>query len=148
MKILAVVPPLLFSIAVNAQIFINTGNPDLEKYKKENPNAVIWDGGPNVPIPPNIPAEQPKPQTQPAVKTTYPKASATQNIQQPPVNSDNNNVPEQSEELPSSYQNTKEPVPDYPPDAIPGHCYARCMIPDQFEYKEEQVMDKPASVRT
>jgi len=49
------IKPLLFvaafccTIAVNAQIFINTGNPNLDKYKNENPNAVIWEKGKSVP---------------------------------------------------------------------------------------------------
>ncbi|MBK8657545.1 MAG: peptidoglycan-binding protein [Bacteroidetes bacterium] len=30
---------------------------------------------------------------------------------------------------------------------MPGKCYARCVSQDQFQYKEEQVIDKPASFR-
>jgi len=36
---------------------------------------------------------------------------------------------------------------DYPPNAIPGKCYARCVVPDQYEIKEEQVVDQPATVK-
>jgi hypothetical protein len=31
-------------ISASAQIFINTGNPNMDKYKQDNPNAVIWQG--------------------------------------------------------------------------------------------------------
>lgn len=47
-----------FILSLQAQIFINTGNPNIDKYKSENPNAVIWEGGKTVPVPPNTPAEQ------------------------------------------------------------------------------------------
>ncbi|MBK8657546.1 MAG: hypothetical protein IPN22_01360 [Bacteroidetes bacterium] len=55
---------LSFSVVIlNGQIFINTGNPNLQKYKSNDPNAVIWQNGQNIPIPPNTPtepADQPK----------------------------------------------------------------------------------------
>ena len=77
LKLLVVASAILFSYSLKAQIFINTGNPDLEKYKKENPNAVIWDGGKNVPIPPDIPAESkaenPKKETTGLTKKDTPK---------------------------------------------------------------------------
>lgn len=37
---------------------------------------------------------------------------------------------------------------DLPPFAEPGKCYARCFIPDQFEFFESQVIDRPASYKT
>ncbi|NJN34538.1 MAG: hypothetical protein HC817_10065 [Saprospiraceae bacterium] len=36
---------------------------------------------------------------------------------------------------------------DTPPNAQPGKCYAKCMIPDQYETVTETVETKPASVR-
>ncbi|MEY2830287.1 MAG: hypothetical protein RIQ33_2145 [Bacteroidota bacterium] len=36
---------------------------------------------------------------------------------------------------------------DYPANALPGRCYAKCYLPDQFEMQATQVVDKPASVR-
>ena len=37
---------------------------------------------------------------------------------------------------------------DYPPNAEPGKCYAKCMIADEYETVTEQVLTKEASVRT
>ncbi|MDB5284094.1 MAG: peptidoglycan-binding domain 1 protein [Bacteroidota bacterium] len=163
---------ILISSSLKAQIFINTGNPNLEKYKKEDPNAVIWDGGKNVPIPPNIPpdgktetkkevkkastvtkhdvgdgrespysAKTTRRETQPLL--TLPKSMSLKKTEekQPSVSK-----PVKKEEDKPQVVTHKEAVPDYPPNAIPGHCYARCVIPDQFDFKEEQVLDKPASV--
>ena len=35
-----------------------------------------------------------------------------------------------------------------PPNAEAGKCYARCFISDQYEFKEEMVVDKPVTYRT
>ena len=59
-KLSLFVVALCCTVGVNAQIFINTGNPNLDKYKSENPNAVIWENGKSVPIPPNTPIETKK----------------------------------------------------------------------------------------
>ena len=32
---------------------------------------------------------------------------------------------------------------DYPPDAEPGSCYARVLIPETYEIQTEQVLDQP-----
>lgn len=37
---------------------------------------------------------------------------------------------------------------DGPPNAMPGKCYAKCLIPDQYETITEQVIIKPAGKRT
>ncbi len=37
---------------------------------------------------------------------------------------------------------------DLPPFAEPGKCYARCFIPDQYEFYESQVLDKAASYKS
>lgn len=110
-----------------AQIFINTGNPNINKYKSENPNAVIWEGGKNVPIPANTPVE-PEDKVKPAPKTVA-----------PPV------VKESAPVVAPVISNTA--TGDYPPNAVPGKCYARCAAPDKFEYREEQVIDKPATFK-
>lgn len=122
----------------HAQIFINTGNPNLDKYKNENPNAVIWDNGKNVPIPPNTPEEPAKeaPKKTAEVKKEEPKTVAAPTVQQP--------VTPAAQNAPTT---TSAPAGDYPPNAIPGKCYARCLAPDQYEIREEQVVDKPGSVK-
>jgi hypothetical protein len=54
------------------QIFINTGNPNMDKYKEENPNAVIYQG--------TSPTDSAKVQTSvktPAIKIKQPTESVT-----------------------------------------------------------------------
>ncbi|MCS6935006.1 MAG: peptidoglycan-binding protein [Chitinophagales bacterium] len=122
---------------IQAQIFINTGNPNLEKYKREVPNAVIWDKGSKIPIPPNTPAD-------PAV---MPKSSTSKSY------SANTPAPANtySHSTPSSYTTSLSSATstgiEYPPYAVPGKCYARCIAPDQYEYREQSVLVKPATYR-
>ena len=61
---------------LHAQIFINTGNPNIDKYKNENPNAVIWENGKSVPIPPNTPEEPKKEPVKKPVETKAEKVKA------------------------------------------------------------------------
>lgn len=122
---------------MQAQIFINTGNPNLDKYKKENPNAVIWNEGNNIPIPANTPVEpteKPKPEPK---KQESAKPAATEKTVEPTI--------QKTAPTPVATQNNA--AGDYPPNAIPGKCYARCTAPDQYEYKEETVVDKPATFK-
>ena len=133
-------------VTVNAQIFINTGNPNLDKYKSENPNAVIWEGGKSVPTPPNTPNE-PKEHLKKEVKEEpakeTPVVKAVEVKQTPIVKEEPVEVKKAKAVLPST-QNTEM---QYPPNAEPGKCYARCVTADQFEIKEEQVIDKPATFK-
>ena len=140
-KLLVVVFTLFFSNLLHAQIFINTGNPNLDKYKNENPNAVIWNDSKKVPIPKNTPeepADHPAKKQAEAKKEPVKKAKAIVAEKPAPV----------IEEQPQAPVATGAAPTDYPPNAEPGKCYARCVVPDQFEIKEEQVVDKPAYVRT
>jgi len=34
---------------------------------------------------------------------------------------------------------------DLPPNAVPGKCYAKCLIPDEYKTVTEQVLVKEAS---
>ena len=70
LTVLVVALAVFSSLSLKAQIFINTGNPDLKEYVKQDSNAVIWDGGKNIPIPPNVPQEtQTATQSAPATAT-------------------------------------------------------------------------------
>jgi hypothetical protein len=127
-------PILLFFGTTQAQIYINTGNPNLDKYKQQNPNAVIWEKGKTIPMPantPNDPSSTQKTVTAPAAtKTVAPKIEET---------------PKPAEKAVAVVPKAAENPTDYPPNAEAGKCYARCIAPDQFEYKEDQVIDKPAA---
>ena len=142
------IKPLLFvaalccTIAVNAQIFINTGNPNLDKYKNENPNAVIWEKGKSVPIPPNTPEE---PKKEPEKKQVEVKKEKVKAKVEAPIKKTEQ---VKAKETPAVPAKPKVAVTgDYPPNAIPGKCYARCVVPDQYEIKEEQVVDQPAPLK-
>lgn len=133
---------LFFFFSLQAQIFINTGNPNIDKYKSENPNAVIWEGGKSVPVPPNTPAEQ---KEQPKKVTKQESVKET-----PVVKKEEIKVVEPAktvETVASTKPSNSNGAPDFPADGVPGKCYAHCLVPDQYEIKEEQVIDKPASVK-
>ena len=36
---------------------------------------------------------------------------------------------------------------DVPPNAVPGKCYAKCLIPDQYKTVSEEVLIKEAASR-
>ena len=59
LKVLVVALAVFLSLQTKAQIFINTGNPDLNEYVKQDSNAVIWDGSKNIPMPKNMPQDAP-----------------------------------------------------------------------------------------
>lgn len=40
------------------------------------------------------------------------------------------------------------PVGDLPANSEPGKCYAKCLIPDEYQEVQEQVLVKPASLKT
>jgi hypothetical protein len=141
------VAAVCFSTALHAQIFINTGNPNIDKYKKENPNAVIWEEGKSVPIPPNTPEE---PEQAPAKKAAEAKKAAIKSAVEAPIQTTEPAKTEAPAKVTktTNAQAVSGTVPtDYPPNAVPGKCYARCLAPDQYEIREEQVVDKPSTTR-
>jgi hypothetical protein len=125
-KFLLSILALGFCMLAQAQIFINTGNPNVEKYRNENPNATIWDRNRGASMRSGSIA---KSKTETGSKPQTPFGNSVKNLE--PVR----------KEMPAS---ANDVVPaDYPPNALPGKCYARCMVPDQYEIKEEQVFESP-----
>lgn len=124
---------------LHAQIIINTGNPAVQKYKSENPNAVIWE--PGAPIPVNVAKESVTKQPKPTVKEA-PPASVKQPIT--PVEEKKTTAPKVVEKETES-KDVKAVTPAGPPDAVPGKCYAQVPVKDEYEYYEVQVLDKPAT---
>ena len=154
-------------ISASAQIFINTGNPNMDKYKQDNPNAVIWQGEkdtktvePAKTTTTTTTVTTPKATvTTPAVKTTTTTVKATApavKVTTPTVKTttakvaapaapavvDNNSYTTNYTGSLSDANN------NLPPNAEAGKCYARCFISDQYEFKEEMVVDKPVTYRT
>ena len=184
---------------LHAQIFINTGNPNMDKYKEENPNAIIYQG--------TSPTDSAKVQTSvktPAIKIKQPTESVTTKKSVETVTTKKTEVvttkkttePVATKKQPEPVVAKKQPEsttpkktvekpapapekkpegispnaqsvefkqatagPKYdgsltdannnlPPNAEIGKCYARCFVADQFEFKEETVVDKPETFRT
>jgi len=125
-------------LAVDAQIFINTGNPNMDKYKTDNPDAQIWEGQKSVPV-----VTEPVKETVKEVvkETAKPVTKTTTTKTVTKVESENSNYTAYTGKITDANENL-------PPNAEPGKCYARCFIADQYEFKEEMVIDKPVSYRT
>lgn len=126
-------------LSADAQIFINTGNPNIDKYKQENPNAAIW-----------IATKDSGSVKTPAVKvqttTTLPATSTTLTApNSAPAASPKAEVKMETQEYTG---NLSEANNNLPPNAEVGKCYARCFVADQYEFKEETVIDKPVSYKT
>lgn len=123
--------------ALHAQVIINTGNPNIERYKQEHPNAVIWEDGRT-------------PQSAPATGT--PKQTPATTTQQQAVYTRETNTGTSNATASVAVRAPKiEEAPettDYPLNAIPGRCYARCYQPDVYEDVPQMVVDKPASYHT
>ncbi len=143
-------------ISASAQIFINTGNPNMDKYKQDNPNSVIWQGEKDaktaepakttttttVTTPKATVTTPAVKATTPAVKVTTPTVKTTTTKVAAPAVVDNNSYTTNYTGSLSDANN------NLPPNAEAGKCYARCFISDQFEFKEEMVVDKPLTYRT
>ena len=134
---------LIFSSTAKAQIFINTGDPNADKYNQGNnastPAASAADTG-KVNVPAKTPAVSTKNTTpsaaaQPAKppQKPYPAKSTTK--------TDNTSAPEYTGSLSEANNNL-------PPNAEVGKCYARCFVADKYEFKEDMVIDKPLSYKT
>jgi Putative peptidoglycan binding domain len=114
-----------------AQIYINTGNPNMDKYKNADPNATIMDsqnGGTSTPT---------------KATTKVRKSTST------PITLSSSSSETMTSGSSSNYTgNLNEANNNLPSNAEPGKCYARCFVPDQYDFKEEMVIDRPASYRT
>ncbi len=143
---------LLISTVSNAQIFIETGNPNADKYKQDNPPAttpaatapavsVSKDSSKVVTAPktPLVKIKQQVPPTPPAKTTLAPPTDNT------PKNTPKTTTPPPA---PAYIGKLSDANDNLPPNAEVGKCYARCFVADLFEFKEEMVVDKPLSYKT
>ena len=160
----------------SAQIFINTGNPNTDKYKQENPNAVQYQENmkdttavktpevkakvkvslnnhqmtattptKTVTVPVAKTASAPVAKVAPVVKPT---PAPVVKVAAPVVT---HTAPKAVAEIPNDNKydgSLSEANNNLPPNAEAGKCYARCFVADQFEFKEETVIDKPVSYKT
>jgi hypothetical protein len=144
---------MLAVTGAQAQIFINTGNPNVDKYKQDNPNATMYEGA--------VTTDTTKVQTAvktPPVKIVQPTETATPKkqatapiapITKTPATVNTTAAAKPAKSLPAQ-RNAAPPTADnnMPPNAEVGKCYARCYAPDQYETKTETVIDKPLSYKT
>lgn len=127
---------------VMGQIYIDTGNEEIENIKNDNnPNTNVYDGGGVNSKTIYVPATESKTSTT-TIKTNTTTKTNT-NVSTTPVKY------QTTEGTTSNYSGRLSGANDeLPPFAEPGKCYARCFIPDQYEFFESQVIDKPASYKT
>ena len=166
---------LMVSTMASAQIFIETGNPNLEKYKQDNSvpattttttkttttttnttTSTATDTSKVVTSPKTalVKIKQMSPPIFPgksnkpastAATTTPPAAKPAPAATPAPVKP----APTMTKSDNSDYAGTLTDANDnLPPNAEVGKCYARCFVADKFDFKEEMVVDKPMSYKT
>lgn len=119
---------IIVSGSVNAQIFISPGSGN-SSTSQQSANTGSADSG-KVMTSPKTPMVKIK-QTRQATPTPAPTYSGANISTQP------------------AYTGTLTDANDnLPPNAEVGKCYARCFVPDVFDFKEEMVVDKPMSYKT
>ena len=140
---------LIFAMGTaQAQIFINTGNTNIDKYKKDNPNSTVWD---STPAPKTAPIQKTsdKPASTTTTTTNTAKTTTTKTpITKPTSKSSMNTAKTETSAATTFNGSLTEANNNLPPNAEVGKCYARCFVSDQFEFKEETVVDKPLTYKT
>ncbi len=141
---------LMISSVANAQIFIETGNPNTNQYKQDSSlsnttttpvdatAAPITDTSKVVTAPKIAPVKV-KQASPILVNKTTPPPSHTSDA--PLASKAPASTPEYTGTLSDANDNL-------PPNAEVGKCYARCFVADKFDFKEEMVIDKPLSYKT
>ena len=132
----------IFSCSVSfGQIYIDTGNPDMDNMKQENPDMQI------------LKKDDPKPAYNSGSST---QEKTTKSIYVPANEEKSQGKTNTSSPVYSGSSSTNNPYSgnlnpandDLPPFAEAGKCYARCWIPDQYEFVESEVLDRAATHKT
>ncbi len=141
---------ILFGQNSFGQIYIDTGNPELETIKQDNPDTKIYNND-----------------TKPAYNESTSTTSKSNTIYVPASKGNTEPVATKSISTSSTSAAVSKKMPinttsgastgysgnlsaandELPPFAEPGKCYARCFISDQFEFYETEVVDKATSYR-
>lgn len=108
----------------------------MEKYKEQNPNAIILEERK-----PDSVKAGPPPSTLPKIKFKTPVGNSQGGLGTNTGTGTTITAPTPVKEMPAAVET------DMPPGAEPGKCYARCMVPDKYESREEEIVDKPATTR-
>lgn len=119
-KFISVLGLTIFAVGVsNAQIIVETGSQYEKEAKEKYPNAVVWD----------------------PAKSARPNGKGIVTGNEAPVK-------EETTSAPAVNTPPANPPIDFPKNAEADKCYARCLVPDEFEYRDEEVVDKPAYTKT
>lgn len=127
------------------QVYIDTGHPDLEKKKEEgevrpmDSELKIMDEETGTETE-TTPKTETKTKSETTTKTSTSTSTTTTKAKETPTSGGN----ESKVVIDAEMIELEQTLPD---NAQPGKCYARCYIPDQFRYVEEQVVDKPKSFK-
>jgi hypothetical protein len=128
---------------VVGQIYIDTGSEELENTNTNvNTTTTVKTTSTNV-----------------STKNIYVPANGTENTKSTTINtttSNKNRVIQSEPRVFTSNENTSKAYSgnlsaandELPPFAEAGKCYARCFIPDQYEFYESEVIDRPASYKS
>jgi hypothetical protein len=128
-----------------SQIFINTGNPNANKYKEENTEStIVKDTVKSVIVKETATVKTPDVKVKAKVPLNTHQAPAANVAATPAPKA----IPEPTSAAPVAKLEIASDNHDLPPNAEPGKCYARCYVADQYETKEETVIDKPVSYKT
>ena len=142
---------LMMSGAVNAQIFIETGNPNTNKYKQDSSISTTAAATPAAPAA-TISVDSSKvvaaPKTAP-VKVKQSGPALVHKTAAPPTHPSAAPLATKATASTPEYTGTLSDANDnLPPNAEVGKCYARCFVADKFDFKEEMVIDKPLAYKT
>jgi hypothetical protein len=141
---------LIFCSAAHAQIFIETGSPNTNKYTQDTTKYIQDNAVPDATKVTNTNAPMAV-STDSSKVVTAPKTPLVK-IKRPPL-------PPAPPKTQAVAPAAPSPTPEYtgtlsdandnlPPNAEVGKCYARCFVADKFDFKEEMVVDKPLSYKT
>ncbi len=138
-----------FSQRSIGQIYIDTGNPESENIKQDNPDTKVY----------NNDANSADNETTTATKSNSIYVPASKSNTEPvdgKIGSSTSTTVAKKMPSSTSTSATSASYPgtlsaandDLPPFAEPGKCYARCFITDQFEFYEAEVIDKATSYKS
>ncbi len=134
----------------HAQIFIEAGNQNADKYKQNNSIPAQAPAAATTPIDSTKVTTAPKTGLvkikQAAAPTPPAKAAAPAPAVPAPAN--NNISTTKSDNTPDYTGKLSDANDNLPPNAEVGKCYARCFVADKFDFREEMVVDKPLSYKT
>lgn len=127
------------------QVYIDTGHPDIEKKKTES-EVRPMDSDLKIQEE-EVEESTEKPTETKSTQSTQTSTTKTSSSTTTTTSSSGSQTSGQSDGKVVIDAEMIELEQSLPENAQPGKCYARCYIPNQYRYVEEQVVDKPKSYK-